>query len=150
MYFRSACTHYFHWYESNSLQFFYSNCYIWLKKQGKKQVVKKRTASRSSLLETHIACGIQHTKHSYMLLYASKTDDGFIKFMELSLEDWFPIQPWSWLHLYSLPVALWPLVLLWCGRKKHKPGWGRESEGWGIAIGENVYSGSWREVEIFL
>ena len=64
-----------------------------------------------------------------------------MKCMELSLEDWFPILPRSWLHLYSMPVALWPLVLLWCGRQKHKPGWGREREGWGIAKGETVYNG---------
>lgn len=63
-----------------------------------------------------------------------------MKCMELSLEDWFPILPRSWLHLYSMPVAPWPLLLLWCGRQKHKPGWGREREGWGIAKGETVDS----------
>lgn len=77
----------------------------------------------------------------YMLLYVSETDDGFMKYMELSLEDWFPILPRSWLHLYSMPVALWPLVLLWCGRQKHKPGWGWAREDGGIAKGEAVYNG---------
>lgn len=72
-----------------------------------------------------------------------------MKCMELSLEDWFPILPRSWLHLYSMPVALWPLVLLWCGRQKHKPRWGREREGWGKAKGETVYNGK-GGVEIFL
>lgn len=87
---------------------------------------------------------IQCTKggeNSYILLYVSESDDGFMKCMELSLEDWFPILPRSWLHLYSMPVALWPLVLLWCGRQKHKPGWSGEREGWGIAKGETVYNG---------
>lgn len=83
-----------------------------------------------------------------MLLYVSESDDGSMKCMELSLEDWFPILPRSWLHLYSMPVALWPLVLLWCGRQKHKLGWGRKREGWGIAKGETVYNG--RGIEIVL
>ena len=48
--------------------------------------------------------------------------------VQLSLEDWFPILPRSGLHLYSMPVALWPLVLLWCGRQKHNPRWGREGK----------------------
>lgn len=90
----------------------------------------------------------ERVQNSYMLLCVSEADDGFMKCIELSLEDWFPILPCSWLHLYSMPVAPWPLVLLWCGRQKHKPGWGRKREGWGIAKGETVYNG--RGVEIFL
>lgn len=109
------------------------------------------SAKRILGFRLNILCSIQCVKvctNSYMLLYVSETDDGFMKCMELSLEDWFPILPRSWLHLYSMPVAPWPLVLLWCGRQKHKPGWGREREGWGIAKGETVYNG--RGVEIFL
>lgn len=89
----------------------------------------------------HIIQCTKGWKNSYILLYVSESDDGFMKCMELSLEDWFPILPRSWLHLYSMPVALWPLVLLWCGRQKHKPGWSGEREGRGIAKGETVYNG---------
>lgn len=87
-----------------------------------------------------IPCMHKRPTKFYMLLYVPENDDGFVKCMELSLEDWFPILPRSWLHLYSMPVAPWPLVLLWCGRQKHKPGWGREREGRGIAKGETVYN----------
>lgn len=69
-----------------------------------------------------------------------------MKCMELSLEDWFPILPRSWLHLYSMPVAQWPLVLLWCGRKKHRPGWGREkekAEGWQKVKQSTMEKGVW-------
>lgn len=38
--------------------------------------------------------------------------------MKLSLEDWFPILPFCWLDLYSMPVSLWPLILLWSGGHK--------------------------------
>lgn len=127
-------------------------------KVAKEIFVKNKSWQSVFVLRLNILCSIKSMKgrkNSYMLPYVSETDDGFMKCMELSLEDWFPILPRSWLHLYSMPVAPWPLVLLWCGRQKHKPGWGREREGWGIAKGETFYNGEggwgwgWG-VEIFL
>lgn len=67
--------------------------------------------------------------------------------MKLSLEDWFPILPYRWLDLYSMPVSLWPLILLWSGGHKHRTDSKSYRKGRAIAKGRQKKGGSYEMME---